>query len=479
MTMRLTIFTFLAAIITVVFAGPISAPVLPSKDTFYEPPTGFESAELGTVLKIRKTPNPLRSIYLEVNVKNSWQLLVRSSSAQGNATAIVTTLVEPYSANSSRLVSYQIAQDSANIDCAASIALQQGANFVENIAAQAEMFLIQAALNENYWVSIPDYEGPQASFAAGRNAGKATLDTIRGVLSSADQFGLSPKAEVVIWGYSGGSIASGWAASLQPWYAPDLTPHLLGVAVGGFASNITTIIQAIDGSLYSGMIAVGIQGVMNEYPELRPKLGEYLPASQIGRFQYTALQCLVPACAFYVYQEVFAGDNRIVPSGESIFQDPVVRSVISNTTLGVLKSDMPQIPVFIYNGEKDHIVPVINAEKMYTYWCENGIKSIELSTSQITRHISEAAFGAPAALAWIGNRFNHLPPVNGCLNTSRITNLLYPGVSSTAVDLITSAVKSVFGFEIGSSLFKREGGLPDLDEVVDGYLESMHKRKNM
>lgn len=126
----------LLALMELVFAAPPanSAGVLkPSMDDFYQPPPGFESAELGTVLKMRQTPHQLRSIYIPLNVKNSWQLLVRSSSAQGNATAVVTTLIEPFNANSTRLVSYQIAEDAANVDCAASYSFQFGAAFTETV----------------------------------------------------------------------------------------------------------------------------------------------------------------------------------------------------------------------------------------------------------------------------------------------------------------------------------------------------------
>lgn len=54
-----------------------------------------------------------------------------------------------------------------------------------------------------------------------------------------------------MWGYSGGSLASGWAAGLQPNYAPELGGNLLGAALGGFVTNITATAEATDGTVFA------------------------------------------------------------------------------------------------------------------------------------------------------------------------------------------------------------------------------------
>ena len=41
-----------------------------------------------------------------------------------------------------------------------------------------------------------------------------------------------------MWGYSGGTVATGWAAALQPTYAKELKSNLIGAAMGGFVTNI-------------------------------------------------------------------------------------------------------------------------------------------------------------------------------------------------------------------------------------------------
>ena len=68
------------------------------------------------------------------------------------------------------------------------------------------------ALGRGWYVNVPDYEGPTASFIAGVQEGHAILDSVRAVLSSG--FGLTADVSYALWGYSGGSIASEWAAEV-------------------------------------------------------------------------------------------------------------------------------------------------------------------------------------------------------------------------------------------------------------------------
>lgn len=65
------------------------------------------------------------------------------------------------------------------------------------------------------------------SYAAGKMAGHAVLDSVRGMLSERPDLAESP---IVMHGYSGGAIATAWAAQLQPTYAPEL--RIAGAAAG-------------------------------------------------------------------------------------------------------------------------------------------------------------------------------------------------------------------------------------------------------
>jgi Secretory lipase len=57
-----------------------------------------------------------------------------------------------------------------------------------------------------------------------------TLDSIRAAFSSST---IPGDARVAMLGYSGGAIATEWAAELAPTYAPDVDKRMIGAAIGG------------------------------------------------------------------------------------------------------------------------------------------------------------------------------------------------------------------------------------------------------
>ena len=127
----------------------------------------------------------------------------------------------------------------------------------------------------------PTYEGPLASFCAGVQSGHATLDSVRAVLWSG--FGLSSNARYAMWGYSGGALASGWAAELQVQYAPEL--NFSGAALGGLTSNITSVMVSVNGGMWSGLIPAGLLGLATQYPATYSFLVEQLTTT--GQYNKT------------------------------------------------------------------------------------------------------------------------------------------------------------------------------------------------
>lgn len=70
------------------------------------------------------------------------------------------------------------------------------------------------------------------------------MDSIRAILSSG--LGLEAScAKYALWGYSGGALASEWAAELQVQYAPEL--NFAGVALGGLTPNVTSVLLTVNG----------------------------------------------------------------------------------------------------------------------------------------------------------------------------------------------------------------------------------------
>jgi fermentation-respiration switch protein FrsA (DUF1100 family) len=377
--------------------------------------------------------------------------LVRSSDSFGNASAIVTSVVAPYYADPSKMVSFQFGEDSASVTCAPSYATQFGARFVPTLEVQFEMLYVATMLNQGYYVVMPDYEGAKSAFTAGRNSGQATLDSLRATYATANMTGLDPDAKTVLWGYSGGTVGSAWATVLLEDYAPELKPKLLGAALGSLVTNITATVEAVNGKLFAGLIANAINGLQQEYPELDKYVLSQINPSKLEAYNVAKKSCLADSILHFANQEFIGGNGSYFPNGWSILNNPIPRKIISENTLALKNNtEYPHIPIFIYHGMLDEVVPHRDTQRAYDNWCKWGqAQSIELSSDMTNGHVSEFVEGAPAALAWIEDRFNGKPTGKGCKDTTRFSNLFYPGVNKTFVDLLHGVTSAVFTKPLG------------------------------
>ncbi|KAI3403946.2 PMC1 [Candida oxycetoniae] len=457
------LFIFLV-LITNCFAATLS-PTKPSQDDFYNAPSNFESKPVGTILKWRNVPNPLTSIFTKVNVQNAWQLLVRSEDTFGNPNAIVTTVIQPYNADNKKLVSYQTFEDSAKLDCSPSYAIQYGSD-ITTILTQFEMYYISALLDQGYYVVTPDYEGPKSAFTVGVQAGRATLNSLRAALNSHNITGLDPNAKSVMWGYSGGSIASGWAAVLQPQYAPDLSDTLLGAALGGLVTNISATAHAIDGGPFAGIIGAAFGGLSNEYTMLAPMVLEEVDPSLSEAYFNNVNYCLIDSVIAYFGDNFFGDDPKYFPNGWTLLETEPGKSVLEANGLVYNSNELvPSIPLFIYHGLLDGIIPIEDSKKTFDQWCKAGLKSGEFSEDISNGHITEAVVGAPAALTWITKRLNGEAPVSGCVYESRLSNFLYPDILPSVSDIFSSALRAISGLGLGEGLSSDDISLMDLLKI--------------
>jgi len=67
-----------------------------------------------------------------------------------------------------------------------------------------------------------------------------------------------------MWGYSGGALASEWAAELQTKYAPEIS--FVGMAIGSVTPNVEIVFNTINKGLFAGqpgLSAAGFLGLGN------------------------------------------------------------------------------------------------------------------------------------------------------------------------------------------------------------------------
>lgn len=118
----------LASLAAAVPPAPLAdrvAPAPPSRDPFYAVPANLKAVKPGTILGHRTPPAPIAAFgFLRTNLEATHQLRYRTTDSHGNATVTVVTVLIPYNADKSKVLSYHVAEDSASIDCAPSYALQ-------------------------------------------------------------------------------------------------------------------------------------------------------------------------------------------------------------------------------------------------------------------------------------------------------------------------------------------------------------------
>jgi hypothetical protein len=392
-----------------------SEPLPPSKDPWYTAPPGFESAEPGTVLRVRPAPGNLTSI--TANSSASYNILYRTTDSHFKPTWAVTTLLVPelgpdslaqQKFQQSALLSFQVPYDSADVDASPSYSMYSASN--DSSAPYT------AALGSGLFVSVPDYEGPLAAFTAGIISGYATLDSIRAVLSLDLGLNITNSPRAALWGYSGGAFATEWASELAVQYAPDLIAGpVVGAAMGAPLANITTFMHCVNGQATSGLVPNTLLGLTSQYPDVRKYLVSKLnDDSEYNRTGFLAAE------GFTVTESgvAFAGIdiNKYFQNGTDILNDPKILALINRE--GIMGyHGVPKWPLFIYQAIPDEVTPISATDALVEKYCAVGA-DILYERNTVGSHYEETNNSYEAAVQWLEDVFSSQHDINraqGCV----------------------------------------------------------------
>ncbi|MGH7964151.1 MAG: lipase family protein, partial [Candidatus Binatia bacterium] len=348
--------------------------------------------------------------------------MYRTTAVNGSAIATVTTVFKPLFAKTDRFITYNNAYDSSCIDCSPSRAYKLGSNPVSAIAS-FEFLAIQVYLLSGYIVSAPDYEGPDAAFTPGYLSGMGVLDSMRAVLNFGDSLGLSDNPMIAGVGYSGGGLATGWAAAMQPSYAPELP--LKAWMAGGIPANLTAILEFIDGTVFSGFAPIAIAGMLKPSAhgaELKPLFDRI--ATPLGQeaIDLANKQCVEVPLIAYPFQSILGTEFQTL--GRGLLSEPTIGPILKRNTLGVNKTETPSVPVMMYHGQPDEIVPYAPAAALNEAWCNYGA-SIKFTDYAAGGHGTTAALGFVDALNFAKDAFaGKIAP--GCTKRTVLNEQLSP-----------------------------------------------------
>ncbi|NEB74785.1 triacylglycerol lipase [Streptomyces sp. SID14478] len=401
-------------------AAPSAASAAAASDSFYtyDGSAPLASYAPGDVLKKRTLQYHVLGIPTPVQAT---QLLYRTVDAQGRPSAGVTSIVRSPSGDSSKAVSYQSFYDSLNPEDSPSRAIAGNVS-LGGLIANGESLLLVPLLLAGYNVVIPDSEGQKADFAAGPEYGTNTLDSIRAA-SKTSGTGLTADTRVAMAGYSGGAIATHWAAALAPSYAPDVNKRLVGFAEGGLLVDPAHNLKYISGSsVWAGVAPMAIIGAARAYDiDFTPYLNSY--GQQV--FKKLEYGSIINALAQYpgltwkkMVKPQYADPNSIPAFVDAVNKlnlgsadTPTAPGYIAQGNGGVAEGTLSNLPGI---GRGDGVMVAGDVRALARQYCDKGNTAIKFQQYDLLSHVGTAVPWAPVALGWINDRFAGKTPPSDC-----------------------------------------------------------------
>jgi hypothetical protein len=377
-----------------------AAPVLPTQDSFYNYGGSLSASAPGTVLRTRNVTFSDSGVRVPVT---STQILYRTTDELGQPAVAVTTVVQPLVNTTTKIVSYQWAYDGLASNCEPSYAIQGGSP-TEGTNSD-EQLIMTPLLAAGDTVVVSDYESEDNDFAAGREEGDITLDGIRAAESQLRVPGSTP---VALMGYSGGAIASDWAAEEAPAYAPGL--DIVGTAMGGVAVDLAHNLTYVNGSQeWSGAIPAALVGIARAFDI---NLSDYLSSYGMQVANAVGGSCLETDLGGYpglTYQQL------LKPPYTNIAQIPAFVNALNTLTMGT--AGTPQEPLFIgvgdADGTGDDVMIDADDEALAHTYCSRGL-AVQYATYQNEDHSNAGTLFLPSAATWVLGRLNGVPADNDC-----------------------------------------------------------------
>ena len=412
-------------------ASAAGAAVPPEKDPFYsyEGSAPLAGIAPGTVLKTRILSYHVAGVPLPIKVV---QLLYRSTGETGTPTVNVTSVLQPpLRLDAPTIVSYQSFYDSLNPEDEPSYAISGGVT-LGGLIPTAESGLIAPALLAGETVVVPDTEGETADFSAGPEYGMNTLDSLRAVLSSPAGGAMEAK-KIGLIGYSGGAIATGWAAELASSYAPDLSSRIVGAAMGGVLVDPAHNLHYVEGStVWAGVIPMSVIGVSRAFHvDLTPYLNEY-GLQLYNKLQRASIETVLGEYPGLTWAQMAKPEYQ---TPESV---PVYVEVVNQLIMG--SRGTPNMPMFIGQGNGgelegtagnkegigpgDGVMIAGDVRSLAREYCARGVP-VQYKEYQHLSHVPSATVWLGEADSWLAARFAGLSAPQNCSSIAP-GNLLAP-----------------------------------------------------
>ena len=225
----------------------------------------------------------------------------------------------------------------------------------------------------------------------------------------AASLGISQDARYALWGYSGGALASEWAAELQQAYAPEL--KFSGAALGGLTPNITSVLETVNAELSASLIPEGITGLITQHAAARKVILSHLKT----RGKYNKNTFFIVRDDTYdeaALEFAFQNIGSYFKGGLSFLQAPGIQAATNAD--GIMgRHGQPQMPIFAYKAIGDEISPIEDTDALLAKFCSKGA-TILYERNTVGGHVAEATNGEPAANEFLDSVLGGTFSMTGC-----------------------------------------------------------------
>lgn len=376
-------------------------PHRPKDDPFHVAPPGFEALAPGTLIRSREVDVAfLGRIPQQVA---AWQLLYRTSDLNGVPEATVTTVLLPHGVQGEvPLLAYQCAIDAVSDRCFPSYAFQRGASALGSVP-QFELLVVAGILRRGWAVSVSDHEGLGGYFGAPREPGYRVLDGVRAALAFAP-LGLSPQTPVGMMGYSGGGMATSWAAEMAPSYAAEL--NVVGATMGSPVGDPAQAFIKLNATRHAGLPALVVSGLRHIYPGLGRVVAEHANFEGLRRLKLLEQLTTIQAIAKFAGDDF---DDYLDAPLADVLAMPEVLEVFDDLRLA---EHMPTCPLLVVQATHDQIIDVLDVDSQVERYVEGGAH-VAYVRDRLSEHVLLQPIATPAMLDWLEDRLAGKPAPAG------------------------------------------------------------------
>ncbi len=372
---------------------PRNRPPLPADDPFLVPAPGFADAAPGTVLRSRRVE---LGVFGGVRLPHrAWQVQYRTVDHDGAPQTSVATLILPSGRTDGArpLLSFQCAIDSLSPLGFPSYALRRGAHAYGS-ATRWELLVIGMVLARGWAVVVPDHEGTSGNWGVPRESGYCALDGIRAARAFAP-FGVREDDPTVLFGYSGGGLATAWAAELQPAYAPDVP--LAGAVAGSPVGNLRNTFLRLAGGPFGGLALAVVAGLHRAYPDFRADLDVHSTPEA---------QALLASAAAYSTVGAVARFRRFDPQSvltmplEQFLARPAQAAMFADIEPGTAA---PSCPLLVVQAVHDPVIAVADVDALVETYRRHGA-TVDYLRDGASEHITGLVLAVTECLDWLAAR---------------------------------------------------------------------------